>query len=77
MVPTWTQKLPKSSQDGAQRPQNGAKMKPRWGQDGEKIKKKCQHNKKVGGDNSAPPPFFSEKVANMAPTWLPNWRQDD
>ena len=49
-------------------------MGPRWGQYGEKIRKKRQHNKKVGGTNLRPH-IFSEKVANMAPTWLPKWSQ--
>ena len=50
-------------------------MKPRWGQDGEKIRKKYQCNIKVDGPNSRPP-ILIQKVANMAPTWLPKWSQD-
>ena len=46
MEPTLDPKLPKSSQDGVHGRQNGAKMAPRWGQDGEKIKEKRQRIKK-------------------------------
>ena len=75
MEPKWDQKLPKSSPDGAQGRQNGAKMVPRWGQDGEKIRKKRQRNKKGGGADCRPP-ILAENVANMVPTWVPKWSQD-
>ena len=75
LAPKWVQSFPKSSPDGAQRRQNGAKMAPRWGQDGEKIKEKHQRNKEEGCLFSPPPPG-AEKVANIAPTWVPSCSQD-
>ena len=68
MVPTWSQKPPKSSR--AQRPQNGAKMAPRWDQDSEKIKEKRQRNvhlsKKRAGAHS---------LAPVEPKKWPTWPQ--
>ena len=50
-------------------------MAPRWGQNGEKIEEKRQRNKKEGWTSQRCPPG-AEKVANMAPTWVPKWSQD-
>ncbi len=50
-------------------------MAPRWGHNGGKIEKKHQRNKEEGSTLQAPPPG-AEKVANMAPTWVPKWSQD-
>ena len=55
--------------------QNGVKMAPRWGQDGEKIREKHQRNKEEGSTSQLPPPG-AEKIANKAPTWVPKWSQD-
>ena len=40
----------------------------------EKIRKKNQRNKKEGSTSGCPP-ILSEKVANMAPSWVPSWSQ--
>ena len=74
MVPRWSQKPPKSSQDGPR----GPKMEPKWRQDGVRMaknQKKHQRNNKMGPLNSCPA-ILAEKVANMAPTWIPKWSQD-
>ena len=53
----------------------GAKMEPKWRQDGVKTAKKSEKNtnatKKRVASHSVPP--GAEKVANMAPTWVPKW----
>ena len=53
----------------------GLKIAPKGGQDGDKIEKKCQRNKKEG---SILPrcSFLPEKVAKMAPTWPPKRSQN-
>ena len=48
-------------------------MTPRWDQDGEKIKEKRQRVKKQGWTSQRRP----SKVANMVPTWVSKWSQDD
>ena len=48
---------------------------PPWGQDGEKINEKQQRNKEEGSISHCPPPLC-EKVAYMAPTWVPSCSQD-
>ena len=64
MEPKLDQKPPKSSPDGAQGRQNGAKMAPKWGQDGEKIKEKHQRNKEEGSVSDSPP-----REPKKWPTW--------
>ena len=44
--------------------QNGAKMAPKWGQDGKKIKEKHQRNKEEGSISQRPPP-----EPKKSPTW--------
>ena len=64
MEPKLDLKPSKSSADGAQGRQNGAKMAPRWGQDGEKIREKHQRNKEEGSTSQRPPP-----EPKKSPTW--------
>ena len=47
-----------------------SKMEPRGGQDGQKIENLNRPNKKVG-EFLHGRPFLSQRVTNMAPSWLP------
>ena len=75
MEPKLDQKPPKSSPDGAQGRQNGAKMAPRWGQDGEQIREKHQRKNKLASLQMSRR-ILAENGANMVPTWVPKWSQD-
>ena len=56
-----------------------SKTEPKWGPGGvgkaKKSQQKREMRKSTGGVDPRPL-IFSEKVAKMAPTWLPKWSQN-
>ena len=58
------------SQNGANLAPTWSKMEPKWVKISKKIGSKKQRNKKEGGTPQGRS-IFAEKVANMAPSWLP------
>ena len=58
--------------------QNRAQKASKGSPEGAKSEKQYRPNKKKRADKSTfgHPPFLSEKVANIAPTWPPRWCQD-
>ena len=72
IAPTWHQKTGKMGYPiGPGRPKMGYPIGPGR----PKIREKHQRNKEEGSISQGPPPG-AEKVANMAPTWVPKWSQD-
>ena len=64
---------------GARYGQDGAKMEPKWGQDGVKTANKSEITRqRINKEGGVPQSrlILVEKVANIAPTWIPKWSQD-